>query len=367
MDEVPDLELVRVSRRYGSFAAVREVSLAARRGEFLALLGPSGCGKTTTLRMIAGLLEPDEGRILVRGADVIGVPTHKRNVGMVFQNYALFPHRTVAENIAFGLGMRRLPRGDIHARVEKMLDLVRLAGLGGRYPRQLSGGQQQRVALARALAIQPSLLLLDEPLSNLDLKLRQEMRLELRAIQSELGITTVFVTHDQEEALIMADRIAVMRAGQVEQVGTSEEVYHDPANSFIADFLGESNLLPGEVEEIESKWIVCVRLSSGLALRGRTLRTVQCGDRVTLAVRPERMRIVTGRGTRVNQLAGTVSEVVFKGANTRYHVLLPGGVRCAVEQQNASDERIAGRGQEVIVEWRVEDCLVLPADGGGVG
>ena len=363
----PDLELVDVSLRYGSLAVVRGVSLAVRQGEFLALLGPSGCGKTTTLRMIAGLLEPEDGRILVRGEDVAGIPTYRRNVGMVFQNYALFPHRTVTENVAFGLVMRRRPRAEIEARVERMLELVRLPGLGHRYPRQLSGWQQQRVAVARALAIEPSLLLLDEPLSNLDLKLREEMRLELRAIQSQLGITTVFVTHDQEEALVMADRIALMRAGRIEQVGTTEEVYHDPVNRFVAGFLGESNFIRARVERMEPGGMVVVNASPGTELRGRTRGPVQPGETVTLAVRPERMRIATAGGSRANQVRGRVGEVIFKGASTRYHVWLAEDCRCAVEQQNASDERTAARAQEVVVEWTAEDCLVLRDEEGGVG
>jgi putative spermidine/putrescine transport system ATP-binding protein len=362
-----DLELVDVSLHYGGVAAVRGVSLAVQRGEFLALLGPSGCGKTTTLRMIAGLVDPDAGRILVRGKNLVGVPTYQRNVGMVFQNYALFPHRTVAENIAFGLVMRRQPRKEIEATIARMLELVRLPALGHRYPRQLSGGQQQRVALARALAIEPSLLLLDEPLSNLDLKLREEMRLELRAIQSELGITTVFVTHDQEEALVMADRIAVMRAGRLEQVGTTEQVYHDPANQFVAGFLGESNFIRGRVDRLEPGGVVVASGLGGAELRGRAREAVRVGEAVTLSVRPERMRIGTAGGPRVNQVRGRVAEVIFKGSSLRFHVWLAEDCRCAVAQQNAGDEHVAGRGQEVVVEWTAEDCLVLRQDQGGIG
>jgi ABC-type Fe3+/spermidine/putrescine transport system ATPase subunit len=285
---------------------------------------------------------------------------------MVFQNYALFPHRTVAENIAFGLVMRRQPRREIQARVERMLELVQLPALGHRYPRQLSGGQQQRVALARALAIEPSLLLLDEPLSNLDLKLREEMRLELRAIQSELGITTVFVTHDQEEALVMADRIAVMRAGRLEQVGTTEQVYHDPVNHFVAGFLGESNFIRGRVERVEPDGMVVACGPTGTELRGRTREPVRAGEAVTLAVRPERMRIATAGASRVNQVRGRVAEVIFKGSSLRVHVWLAEDCRCAVAQQNSSDEHVVGRGQEVVVEWTAEDCLVLRQDQGGI-
>ncbi|HXJ82941.1 MAG TPA: ABC transporter ATP-binding protein, partial [Candidatus Methylomirabilis sp.] len=352
-----DLELLDVSLSYGNVAAVRGVSLAVRRGEFLALLGPSGCGKTTTLRMIAGLVDPGAGRILVRGKNLVGVPTYHRNVGMVFQNYALFPHRTVAENIAFGLVMRRQPRKEIEATVERMLTLVRLPALGHRYPRQLSGGQQQRVALARALAIEPSLLLLDEPLSNLDLKLREEMRLELRAIQSLLGITTVFVTHDQEEALVMADRIAVMRAGRLEQVGTTEQVYHDPANQFVAGFLGESNFIRARVERLEPGGVVVARGPAGTELRGRAREPLPVGETVMLAVRPERMRIAMAGASRANQARGRVAEIIFKGSSLRFHVWLAEDCRCAVAQQNSNDQQIVGRGQAVIVEWATEDCL----------
>jgi len=361
----PLVKFMGVEKSYdGRTLAVRDLTLDVAQGEFLTLLGPSGSGKTTTLNMLAGFERPTRGEILLAGRPVDRLPPYERNIGMVFQNYALFPHRTVAENVAFGLLMRRRPRAQIGERVERMLDLVRLPGLGHRYPRQLSGGQQQRVALARALAIEPSLLLLDEPLSNLDLKLREEMRLELRAIQSQLGITTVFVTHDQEEALVMADRIAVMRAGRLEQMGTSEEVYRDPANRFVAGFLGESNFIPARVERVETG-IIVARGPRGTVLRGRSRDTVQVGEAVTLVVRPERMRIAAAENLRgANQSRGRVGEIVFKGASTRFLVWLAEDCCCAVEQQNASDERIAGRGQDVVIEWMAEDCLVLRQEQG---
>src|SRR6516165_7955262 len=242
------LDIAGLAKRYGDFYAVRDVSLGIRDGEFLVLLGPSGCGKTTTLRMVAGFIEPTAGHVKLGGSDVTLLPPWKRNAGMVFQSYALFPHLSVAQNVAFGLEMRKLPKADIARRVEETLALVRLAGYGGRLPRQLSGGQRQRVALARALAIRPDVLLLDEPLSNLDAKLRQEVRVEIRELQRQLGLTTVMVTHDQEEALTMADRLVVMNEGSVHQVGNQRDLYERPADRFVAGFVGRTTFLEGKVE-----------------------------------------------------------------------------------------------------------------------
>src|SRR5262245_51913125 len=241
------VRLERVAKSFdGRTRAVDGVELAIAAGEFFALLGPSGCGKTTTLRMIAGFETPDEGRIFVGGADITGVPVHKRNMGMIFQSYALFPHRTVEQNVAFGLRMRGLPRADIRKRVADALRQVALAGLEDRRPAQLSGGQQQRVALARAIVVRPPVLLCDEPLAALDRKLRQSMQFELKQLQKELGVTLIFVTHDQEEAMAMSDRIAVMNAGRIDQVGTPTEIYSRPRTRFVADFIGEINLFDGE-------------------------------------------------------------------------------------------------------------------------
>ena len=241
------LDIAGLAKRYGDFYAVRDVSLGIRDGEFLVLLGPSGCGKTTTLRMVAGFIEPTAGHVKLGGSDVTLLPPWKRNAGMVFQSYALFPHLNVAQNVAFGLEMRKLAKADIERRVEETLALVRLGGYGARLPRQLSGGQQQRVALARALAIRPDVLLLDEPLSNLDAKLRQEVRVEIRELQRQLGLTTVMVTHDQEEALTMADRLVVMNEGTVHQVGTQRDLYERPADRFVAGFVGRTTFLSGSV------------------------------------------------------------------------------------------------------------------------
>src|SRR5437660_7237767 len=297
------LDITGLAKRYGDFYAVRDVSLGIRDGEFLVLLGPSGCGKTTTLRMVAGFIEPTAGHVKLGGSDVTLLPPWKRNAGMVFQSYALFPHLTVAQNIAFGLEMRKQPRADIERRVEETLALVRLTGYGARLPRQLSGGQQQRVALARALAIRPDVLLLDEPLSNLDAKLRQEVRVEIRELQRQLGLTTVMVTHDQEEALTMADRLVVMSEGSVRQVGSQRDLYERPADRFVAGFVGRSTFLegtvttPGEFETTGGLHLKCRDGALGAA---------------TLLLRPERLHV--GPNGMDNHLSGEVEFVSYLGA-----------------------------------------------------
>jgi putative spermidine/putrescine transport system ATP-binding protein len=278
------VELQHLTKRYGSSAAVEDVTLDIGEGELVALLGPSGCGKTTTLRMVAGFVEPDGGHVRIGGRNVTDLPPNKRDTGMVFQGYALFPHLTVGENVAFGLEMRKVPRGEVAARVDEALRLVRLEGLGARYPRQLSGGQQQRVALARALVVKPGVFLLDEPLSNLDAKLRHEVRIEIRQLQQRLGLTTIFVTHDQEEALTIADRLVLMEKGKVQQIGTPQELYEKPANLFVADFIGKSNFLKGEV-------IAPGEFASDGGVRARVTTTQHVGSRGTLCVRPEKLTL----------------------------------------------------------------------------
>src|SRR5579883_3315700 len=259
------LDIDRLVKRNGDFYALKDVSLSVADGEFLVLLGPSGCGKTTTLRMVAGFIEPTDGEVKLGGNNVTLLPPWKRNTGMVFQSYALFPHLTVAQNVAFGLEMRKLPKADIDKRVEEALALVRLAGFGARLPRQLSGGQQQRVALARALAIRPDVLLLDEPLSNLDAKLRHDVRQEIRALQQMLKLTTVLVTHDQEEAMSLGDRLVVMNGGRVQQIGTPPELYRRPANLFVASFIGSGSILRGRTDAARGRFVA----ASGLALACR--------------------------------------------------------------------------------------------------
>ncbi|MEP4648839.1 MAG: ABC transporter ATP-binding protein, partial [Ilumatobacter sp.] len=283
------IELRNVRKRFGDFVAVEEADFSIREGEFFAMLGPSGCGKTTTLKMIAGFEQPTEGEVVLNGVDVSRVPPHKRNVNTVFQQYALFPHMTVADNVRFGPRSKKRSRSDYEASVTEMLDVVRLGDFAHRKPAQLSGGQQQRVALARALVNLPSALLLDEPLAALDLKLREAMQFELKRIQREVGITFVFVTHDQGEALTMSDRIAVMSEGRVEQIGTPEEIYNSPATLFVAGFIGSANLLPGEVRGFDGDDTI-VELNSGAVVRSRATRSNEIGAPVSLMLRPERLR-----------------------------------------------------------------------------
>ncbi len=349
------LDIENLVKRYGDFHAVRDVSLNVADGEFLVLLGPSGCGKTTTLRMVAGFIEPSAGSVRLGGQDVTLLPPWKRNAGMVFQSYALFPHLTVAQNVAFGLEMRRLSRPDIERRVEETLALVRLSGYGSRLPRQLSGGQQQRVALARALAIRPDVLLLDEPLSNLDAKLRQEVRVEIRELQRQLGLTAVMVTHDQEEALTMADRLVVMNEGSVRQVGTQRDLYERPADRFVAGFVGRSTSLAGAIEAPGR-----FRSDGGLALAcsGGTV------GRAALTLRPERIEIgpPTSSGPLSgldNHLPGTVEFVSYLGALIDIHVRLSPADRLVVQIANRDGGFAPDVGQPVHVGWPASAGLVF--------
>ncbi len=357
----PALELAGVRKRYGDAVALHETSLRVAEGKLVFLLGPSGCGKTTTLRLVSGFVEPDGGEISIRGVRVDRTPPERRGLGMVFQHYALFPHLTVFENVAFGLRMRRLGPGPVRERVGRALDLVRLGQLAGRYPRELSGGQQQRVALARAVVIEPTLLLLDEPLSSLDLKLREEMRSEIRALQRALGITTLFVTHDQEEALTMADEVVVMAEGRIVQIGTPAELYERPATRFVAHFVGESNLEAGRVAATlgPGAWRVDV---GGLAVVATGPGTWQPGDSVTVVVRPERVRLsaLAGAAPARNEVTGSVEECIFRGPSRRYRVRLPNGRVWSVDEAAGGVELLCPVGAAVRLSWRVEDCLAVP-------
>ncbi len=297
--------------------ALEDVSLAIARNEFFTLLGPSGCGKTTLLRLIAGFEQPSAGQILLEGYDIVRLPPFKRPVNTVFQSYALFPHMTVAQNIGFGLEMQGWDKPRIATRVGEMLELVQMGSLGDRRPTQLSGGQQQRVALARALANQPKVLLLDEPLSALDFKLRKEMQIELKRLQRETGITFVFVTHDQEEALTMSDRVAVMSDGEVQQAGSPEQIYERPVNRFVADFIGETNFLQAEVESEGERY----RLPGGAVLSGQDPHRHAAGERVTLALRPERVEL---EAAGAEGLTGAVERIVYFGTDTLYFVAIAG-------------------------------------------
>ncbi len=365
---VPAIELVGIAKRFhsrrGVVAAVERVDLVIGEGEFFSLLGPSGCGKTTTLRMIGGFEEPTEGQILLYGQDVVGVPPNHRDVNMVFQSYALFPHMSVFDNVAFGLRRKSVSRAETAKRVNEMLELVQLDGKSERRPRELSGGQQQRVALARALVNRPRALLLDEPLAALDLKLRQAMQLELKRIQREVGITFVFVTHDQNEALTMSDRLIVMNAGRIEQLGTPREVYERPRTRFVAGFIGTSNLMTGTVTSFEGSTAVLDAGPDGsLVVPEASAAGARLGRPLDITVRPEKIVISkqeppAGRC----RLRCRVTEVVYLGTSTQYAVVTADGTELTVFLQNSSDSQdVAERGDPVWLSWRSEHTLALAA------
>lgn len=352
------VELQELSKRFGNVQAVNNVSLTVKPGEFLSLLGPSGCGKTTTLRLIAGFEQADAGCVFLAGKDVTKQPAYRRNIGMVFQHYALFPHMTVNENVSFGLRMRGVPKPETAARVARALDLVRLSDLGGRYQRQLSGGQQQRVALARALVIEPHVLLLDEPLSNLDARLREEMRVELKQIQQQVGITTVFVTHDQEEALTLSDRVVVMNHGEIVQQGPPIEIYERPAHSFVAGFIGQSNLLSGQVIGWEDG-LVRVRSESGLSFLARAEGLIQAGSRVLVVIKQSRVRIGPAVGSPLtNAVPANLEFVNYLGPMVQY-LCRAGEARLASTLSNETGTPAFRPGDHVTLSWRPEDCLLL--------
>ncbi|HUF57415.1 MAG TPA: ABC transporter ATP-binding protein [Thermohalobaculum sp.] len=357
----PAVELNDIVKRFGDLTAVHRTSLEIPEGSFVTLLGPSGCGKTTSLRMIAGLLDPTEGEIRIKGRRVNEVPIHKRNLGLVFQNYALFPHRTVAQNVAFGLKYRDVPRDEAKRKVDDALALVQLPDLGHRYPRELSGGQQQRIALARAIVIEPDVLLLDEPLSALDANLREDMRVELKRIQDRLGITTIFVTHDQSEALAMSDEIVVMSDGRVEQVGPPEEVYNAPASEFVARFLGASNILEGRASDAAAG-VVAVEVPhfGTVPVPAERARGLGAGKPAKLVVRAEKLRLAPPGPAPEGELAveGTVETVDYQGQVVRYFVRVGGAQLQAI---NMIDGHPFAEGEAASVRLRPRDCAALPA------
>lgn len=351
------LSLRGIKKTYGQAVALEHIDLTVAPGEFMTFLGPSGSGKTTTLNLIAGFVEPDRGEIEVGGVPLVGVPAHKRDIGVVFQQYLLFPHMKVDANIAFPLRRRGVTKRDAMRRVNEILDVVGLAGMAGRYPRQLSGGQQQRVALARALVFNPKLLLLDEPLGALDKRLRETLQLEIRRIHREIGVTFIFVTHDQEEALAMSDRIAVFNNGLIEQVGTGEELYQDPRTLFVARFLGDSNVISGKVQGDNGLTYLSCGDSKVL-----TPQAANLGESMALVLRPECVRLLPDDGSRTtgsNQLSGEVADVTFFGSRRRVEVTV-GTQAFIVDESGAKSSPKVG--EKVMVEWRVEDAHLVPAE-----
>ncbi|MGD1221735.1 MULTISPECIES: ABC transporter ATP-binding protein [Streptomyces] len=355
MDATPAVRLEGVSKQFADSYAVHHLDLDIEAGHFFSLLGPSGCGKTTSLRMIGGFSDPTEGSVLLAGEDVTALPPNKRNVNTVFQSYALFDHLSITDNVAFGLKRKGVAKAEIRRRVGEMLELVQLDGLADRKPRTLSGGQRQRVALARALVNRPAVLLLDEPLAALDLKLRRQMQVELKQIQREVGITFVFVTHDQDEALTMSDRIAVMNKGRIEQCGTPEDIYEHPATRFVASFMGTSNLMTGTYRGGE------VALDQGPALAVGPRSDIADGSAVSVSVRPEKIWL-SDFEPGMSKLRGVLRDTVYSGPTTTYLIELAPGVTLSVLEQNTDRARMEDRwsgGESVEFGWRPEHCLVL--------
>jgi putative spermidine/putrescine transport system ATP-binding protein len=346
------LTLTGIQKQFGTTYAVHDFNLSAEKGEFVSFLGPSGCGKTTTLRMIAGFEQPTAGTISIGGTDITGRPPNRRNIGMVFQSYALFPNMTVADNIGFGLRVRKRPKDQIAKRVDELLGMINLPDKGGRYPYQLSGGQQQRVALARALAVEPEVLLLDEPLSALDAKIRVALRKEIRSIQRQLGITTVYVTHDQEEALSLSDRVVVMSEGRIEQIGAPPDIYNFPATPFVASFVGTLNLLAARIVDGPT---------GRVSVDGQEIRASKPADsgagRVTVALRPEAIELGEGGGS--NRLVGEVEDVSFLGSIVRTRVRLGEGATVSLDTFNDPGLAAATIGDTVTGSFPPEAALVL--------
>jgi putative spermidine/putrescine transport system ATP-binding protein len=357
------IELQHVSKRYAKETVVDGVSATIAPGEFFSLLGPSGSGKTTTLMMIAGFADVDGGQILVDGTDIASVPPQHRGFGMVFQNYAIFPHLSVADNVAFPLRARKLPAAEIGPRVRQALELVRLERFADRYSRQLSGGQQQRVAIARAIVFQPSVVLMDEPLGALDKNLRYQMQVEIKEIQRRLGMTVVYVTHDQEEAMNMSDRIAIMNSGRIEQVGRPAEIYENPGSTFIARFLGEANLIPGTIESIVGG-VATLRTQGGLRLRARAGRDLSADTAAHLFVRPERIDIAAADATTpdpagANVATGRLTQTSFLGNILRHAVEIEPGVLVTVDVQNARADLFRSTDRPAALTWLGADSVIL--------
>ncbi len=358
------VRFVKVQKSYdGATLVITDLDLEIQRGEFITLLGPSGSGKTTTLMMLAGFEPITDGEIYLEEQAINRVPPHKRNIGMVFQHYALFPHMSVGENVAFPLDVRRIPRQESEDRIRRALDMVRLPGYGNRKPAQLSGGQQQRVALARALVFQPKIVLLDEPLGALDKNLREQMQYELKHLHQDLGVTMVYVTHDQKEALTMSDRIAVFNDGAIQQLATPDELYERPVNAFVAGFIGENNRLFGHVSVREGTTCL-VQLEDGRErVHAQNVREAQVGERTMLSLRPERVVLNPGENEALNRCTGCVRELVYLGDHIRVRLDVAGNDDFVVKVPNASGHYIPRAGESVIVGWSTKDCRALDVDG----
>ncbi|MFC3750813.1 ABC transporter ATP-binding protein [Aquamicrobium ahrensii] len=359
-----DIELRNLFKSYGSVTALEALDLTVPRGELLTLLGPSGCGKTTLLRLIAGLLKPSSGMVRIAGKNVTDMPAHRRNIGLVFQSYALFPHQTVAQNVGYGLRMRGVARNVVAQKVAEALALVRLERFAERYPSQLSGGQQQRVALARALILEPSVLLLDEPFAALDKALREEMQLEVRELQRNLGITTIFVTHDQEEALTISDRIAVMNAGRIEQIASPRTLYEEPETEFVLKFIGQSSIFPMQVEEV-TDGVTALRNGAFTAETSGRDHGFLAGSKVNAAVRPGKMILSSERPSEAcNCVEGKIVGAIYLGTITHYHIDTSAGTRAVVHSQNTEETAFLERlstGDRVWVQWSPKNTLLFPA------
>ena len=352
------LRIENLTKRYGDVCAADRVSLDVYREEFVTLLGASGCGKTTTLMMIAGFTMPDEGIVSLDGEDITYTQPYRRNIGVVFQNYALFPHMNIYENIAFPLRVRKVSTGEIRARVEAALELVELEGYGGRYPHELSGGQQQRVALARPLVFEPSLLLMDEPIGALDKKMREHMQVELKRLQKKLKITVVYVTHDQGEALNMSSKIAIMRKGRLEQVGSPKDIYRRPGNLYVAEFIGETIFFEGIVVR-SSEGYGTVQIAGGQEVRFLAFRPITKDENVTLMVRPEAVFVPEGSQSEENRAGGVVEEVIYMGEFIKYRVILSGGQMFYMKQQCFQGVPEYRTGDHLVLGWRIQDTKLL--------
>jgi len=359
MDEKKGVCLQSLTKKFGKVVAVDEISLHVDEGEFLTLLGPSGSGKTTTLMMIAGFELPTAGKIFIRGKDVMMVPPHERNIGMVFQNYALFPHMTVSNNVAFPLKMRKLSKKEITQRVGRVLEIVKLPGFENRLPRQLSGGQQQRVALARALIYDPPLLLMDEPLGALDKKLREHMQIEIRNLQRELIITSLYVTHDQQEALTMSDRVAVFDQGKIQQVGTPDELYEKPSNPFVADFIGESNFIAGHIIGLEDDSAIMTSEDREIEIPCPRTSGLVMEQKVQLIIRPEKIRFVEPSFNPLVRVDGVVEELIYSGEVRRYTIRISHEQTIDLKQQIMHGVKAFRKGDRVSVGWSLEDSKIL--------